>query len=203
MCSKVLSSLAVFTVIITFSACSRYENNPYTPEVKIFYQSSHGLRKMFNKEEKLVTKIPSEGSISGGFFLFVGGVSGHYKEGTTIEHNITYVRFAWEVANSTYALTSVPLDKIRVRIADDIKVPTVAFFLDEIALSNRFDELTTRGADYSYQAKSVEKDSELHLLRNNYDAPEFLNGYMKYLKYVVISCNGSDWPQNITLPFNQ
>lgn len=203
MYSKVLSLSVVLIAALTFSACSRYDKNPYTLAVKAFYEAPHGLRKMFNKEEKVVTKIPSEGSMSGGFFLFIGGVSGSYKEGTTVEHNIAYVRFAWDVGNNTYAIANVPLDKVRVRIADKIEVPTVAFFLDEIALSKKFDELTCCGIDYDVQIRSVERDSELHLLMNNYDAPEFLNEHMNYLKYIVISCNGSDWPQNISLPFNQ
>ncbi len=205
MYSGMRAIFAICFITITFSACSYdYNKNPYTPEVKAFYESPHGLRKMFNKREKIVTKTPSEGSMSGGFFLFIGGIGGSYKEGTTIEHNITYVQFAWDIANSTYAITNVPLDKVRVRIVDKIEVPTVAFFLDEIALSNRFASLTSSTYDpYADQMKSVEKNSELHLLRNNYDAPEFLNENMKYLKYIVINCSGSDWSQNITLPLNQ
>ena len=203
MYSQALNLLVISVIALTFSACRRYDKNPYTPAVQAFYEAPHGLRKMFNEEEKVITKTPAEGSMSGGFFLFMGGVSGSYKEGTTVEHSVSYVRFAWDVGNNTYAIANVPLDKVRIRITDKIQVPTVAFFLDENDLTKKFDEFTGHGIDYDVQVRSVERDSELRLLRNNYDAPEFLNGYMNYLKYVVISCNGSDWPQNITLPLNQ
>ena len=57
--------------------------------------------------------------------------------------------------------------------------------------------------DYDVIVRDVEENSELHLLRNNYDAPEFINEYQKYLKYVTITCGSADWPQNISLPLNQ
>lgn len=199
--SKMAGLIITCSLII---ACSHYDKNPYTPEVKKFYEAAHNLRKMFNKEESVTVKTPSEGSMSGGFFLFLGIIDGSYKEGTTVEHNITYVRFAWEFADSTYAIASVPLDRVRVRIVEKIEVPTVSFSLDETALSDRFDELTSNNATgYDYQARAVEKFSELRLLRNNYDAPEFINEHMNYLKYAVITCSSSDWPQNISLPLNQ
>ena len=98
-------------------------------------------------------------------------------------------------------LLMYPLNKVRVQIVDKVETPTVAFFLDDVALAQRFDNLTKGYKESGRQA--VEINSELCLLRNNYDAPKFLSDNMNYLKYVVITCNSSDWPQNITLPFNQ
>lgn len=192
-----LAFFAIFSTLI-FSGCGRNGPNPYTPEVKSFYESSHELRKMFNREDKVTVKTPGEGHLEGGFFLLIGGVSGSYKEGSTAEYVATNVRFAWEVKDNTYAVITVPIEKVRVKIAEKVEVPTVAFFLDEFKIEVKRQGLICVG-DYNCSEAWIER-SELRLLNNNYDAPEFLNGNMGYLKYLVITCNSSDWPQNISLP---
>ena len=176
---------AVFSTLI-FSGCGRNGPNPYTSEVKKFYESPHKLRKMFNREDKVTVKTPSEGHLKGGFFLLIGGVSGSYKEGGTTEYVATNVRFAWEVKDNTYAVITVPIDKVRVKITEKVEVPTVAFFLDEFKIEEKRQENICPGS-YNCSKVSIEK-SELRLLNNNYDAPEFLNRNMGYLKYLVITC---------------
>ena len=66
-----------------------------------FYKAPHELRKIFVRDEEISVKKPGSGHLSGGFFLFLGGISGSYEEGTETKHSITRVRFAWEIKDNT------------------------------------------------------------------------------------------------------
>src|SRR3989344_3634937 len=111
------------TVVLTILAlvglvgCSRYDKNPLV-EVKGFYETPHQLRKMFVEEKEVIVRKPSRDNLSGGFFLFIGGVSGEYKEGTTTKYQVTHVRFAWEIKDNTYVITTLPLEKIRIKLVE-------------------------------------------------------------------------------------
>src|SRR3989344_5059662 len=70
---------------------------PATDIVGNVLQGEHQLRKMGQVRE-------SSSSLSGGFFLFVGGVSGSSS-------NRVNVKFAWQLNDGTYAVSSLPLEK--------------------------------------------------------------------------------------------
>ena len=73
----------------------------------------HRLRKMIGQTEANV-------SLSGGFFLFVGDISGRVTTGVS-------VKFAWEMNDGTYAISSLPLEKIRIKLDEKATTPTIKF----------------------------------------------------------------------------
>lgn len=76
-------------------------------------KGEHKLRKMTER-----TDVNS--SISGIFFLFIGNLSGTSK--TTVS-----VKFAWEMNDGIYAISSLPLEKIRVKLEESATTPTIKF----------------------------------------------------------------------------
>ncbi len=192
---KKLSILAVLIIMgLIMVGCRPYDQNPLN-EAKEFYETPHQLRKMFVKD--VIIKEPGKGHLSGGFFLLVGGFSGNYEEGT--ETMATHVRFAWEIKNNTYIITTLPLEKIRIKLAEKIDAPTVSFFLDELAINQRFKELVTGLTTYNEGKLKV--DGYLgRILKDYYNPHKVLS---KYLTYVVFTARSEDWPTNINLPVNQ
>src|SRR3989344_7043637 len=92
-------------------ACEQLPQPPSQAEQIL--QGEHKLRKMVERTE-------TNSYISGGFFLFVGALSG----GTTTN---VLVKFAWEMNDGTYALSSLPLEKIRVKLDEKATTPTIKF----------------------------------------------------------------------------
>lgn len=74
----------------------------------------HKLRKMTAGQTVTNSKA------SGGFFLVVGGFKSETK--TT-----ALVKFAWEMNDGAYAISSLPLEKIRVKIDEKATTPTIKF----------------------------------------------------------------------------
>ena len=138
----------------------------------------HELRKMFEKD---VNFSEADSSFSAGFFLFFGGASGssHSESGT-----ITIIRFAWEDKDSIYVITDLPLKRVRVKIVDQIEVPTVQFFLQRPSPEYN-DEYYHTGTI----TKAVFDDDQEKFWRN-------------YLSYALITCEADDWPEAIKLPLN-
>jgi hypothetical protein len=166
-------------------SCSRDEN-PYD-EVKGFYERPHQLRKMFTADQEVTVKEPGRGSLSGGFFLFVGGVSGEYREGTTEKYQVTHVRFAWEITNNTYIISTLPLDKIRIKLVEKYESPTISLFLNELAIKE-----DCKDPSYKYPVEKLMRD-----LRHYYNPHEAIN---RYLDYAIFTVENKDWPKNINLP---
>jgi hypothetical protein len=57
---------------------------------------------------------------SGSFFLFSGNYSSEEQVGPIVS-------FAWKMNDSSYALSTLPFGKIRVKIVDTITIPTIKF----------------------------------------------------------------------------
>lgn len=76
-------------------------------------KGEHQLRKMVEKEELF-------GTMSGGFFLFIGAIDGEMKSQTN-------VKFAWEMNDKTYAISSLPLERFRIKFDESSTVPTIKF----------------------------------------------------------------------------
>lgn len=90
------------------------EQPPQPPsQAEQILNGEHMLRKM-------AERMDVSSRISGSFFLFVGDLSGTTK--TTIS-----VKFAWEMNDGTYALSSLPLEKIRVKLDKKATTPTIKF----------------------------------------------------------------------------
>lgn len=194
---KLSVSIILIAMNMIASGCAEYTKNPLS-EVKEFYETPHQLRKMFSKEEEVTVRKPGEGSFSGGFFMFIGGVSGDYQEGTETKYNSTHIRFAWEIKDSTYIITTLPIEKVRIRLTTQAETPTVSFVLDEFVVNALFDELT-KDRRYSWAEEHVANDLG-RILKNYFDPNE---AFSKFLAYAVFNVKSEDWPTNINLPINQ
>lgn len=76
-------------------------------------KGEHQLRKMVEKSGVL-------SSFSGSYFLFAGSVEGTSR--TTLD-----VKFAWELSDKTFAISSLPIEKFRVNFNESIETPTIKF----------------------------------------------------------------------------
>jgi hypothetical protein len=79
------------------------------------FRGKHELHRMAE-----MTSVSS--SLSGGFFLFFGGIS----EQTKTE---TLVKFSWKMNDGTYAFSSMRLENIRVKFDEKAVTPTIEFYL--------------------------------------------------------------------------
>jgi len=144
-------------------------NDPNTEIGKIL-KGRHRLRKMY--ETKTSSK---EWSASGGFFLIAGAVSARGEEALSYD-----VIFSWELPDTTYIISKLPLWKLRIKFSDDAVVPTIEFAWKE----DFWDE--------------TEYQRNISRPYNPYLASEV----MEYVSYAVIICKEEDWPPNVILPLS-
>lgn len=109
--------LFILTLVGVFDSFMGCTNVPKGSRAEELLAGDHKLRKLIPK-----TRIAKESSFSGSFFLFMGGVSGQSKE---VE--IKKVKFAWQTNEGSYAISSLPLEKIQINLVKDIDVPTIKF----------------------------------------------------------------------------
>ena len=127
-----------------------------------FLTGEHSLRKMTSDK---VTSAKT----SGGFFLFSGNFNSSSKTEMT-------VRFAWKMDNDTYILSSLPLEKVRVKINNETKMPTISFGLEQHCYT------------YSW---AVPPENYIDAILQN------------CLYYATVTVKDSDWPIQIELTLNQ
>lgn len=107
-----LMIVMLIALVLPLAGCK--EDEPPKPtKAEILLNGTHNLRKMSER-----TEVNSH--ISGGFFLVFGILEGGSK--TTIS-----VKFAWQMNDGTYAISSLPLEKIRVKLDNKITTPTIEF----------------------------------------------------------------------------
>lgn len=101
----------VFLVGLFAAGCAEKPEQP-SPAEHIL-KGEHKLRKMTEHAK-------TDSTVSGGFFLIVG----KFNSSTTTR---LLVKFAWEMNDGTYAFSSLPLEKIRVKIDEEVATPTIKF----------------------------------------------------------------------------
>lgn len=163
-----------------------------------FYETPHQLRKMFTKDEVISEKSPSEGHLSGRLFLLFGDASGSFKGSSEKKYVVTYVRFAWEIMDNTYTISTLPIDKIRIKLVENYEKPTVSFFLDRFLINKDIKTLNEKFRVRSLIEENVE-NGPLRIIRNYFNTHE---AFDKYLGYVVFTVKSEDWPTNVNLPIN-
>jgi hypothetical protein len=129
-------AVALFSVFLV-SGCGKEPQEPreLSAAEKVL-QGEHQLRKMAER-----TEVNSR--ISGGFFLFVGGMSG--KTSTDVS-----VKFSWKMNDGTYAISSLPIEKIRVKLDEKAIAPTVTFhYSGFLGDANDLQSLMMRRVDYA------------------------------------------------------
>lgn len=154
----------LFLNILT-SACASSEARVPTKSM-VFFDGKHSL-------QRLVQYSETESQLSGGGFFFlgtgVGSISGETK-------NNYSVKFAWKSnEDGSFIISSIPLEKVRVKFDEKIEVPQVEFKL----YCNR---------DYC---------GEDWLLRN-YGQQRLIDD--GYIIYATITVKSSDWPLKIEMP---
>ena len=105
---KKILGLAIMTLIAV--GCG---DRPYHERSKkMVYSGKHELRKMS-------TVSHEKNSLSGGFFLFMGSISGETK-------NEVKVYFAWKMNTGEYSVNNIDLTKIRFKF-ENVETPYVEF----------------------------------------------------------------------------
>lgn len=191
--------LAAILLVVIVSGC-RERTKSWAEvgfeQLKTDLASPHKLRKMFEETERVVDK-GSSWSFGGGFFFFIGGAGGSgnsYHQ----EYNVTFVTFAWQNKDSSYVITRLPLDKVRVKIVDQGIEPTAQFYLT---------------FEYKYWTS---QEGRKELVSRNWSPPPYgtmekaikeyhdnvQEFFSRNLAYAVITCQSSDWPKAIKLPIN-
>ena len=103
--------------------------------VKPILGGEHNLRKMTERNGVDL-------SVSGGFFLVSGEVS-------VTQKTQTLIKFAWELNDGTYAISSLPLEKIRIKIDNNVTVPTISFSWEENYYKHQIQDLMDCCVDYA------------------------------------------------------
>ncbi|MFA5127530.1 MAG: hypothetical protein WC457_00825 [Patescibacteria group bacterium] len=127
-----------------------------------FMTGEHLLRKM-------ISNSATSTNTTGGFFIF----SGSFNSSSKTE---MIVRFAWKMDEDTYVLSSIPIEKIRVKIHNDTKTPTISFKLEPDC--------------YTYRWANPPENYIDAILEN-------------CVYYATITAKDNDWPTQIDLPLNQ
>lgn len=108
------SLLIILVLMFILSGCQKPEPPVPSPSpAEPILIGEHNLRRM-------VERTNTNSKISGGYFLFVGGLEGSTE--TTVS-----MKFAWQMNDGTYAISSLPIEKIRIKLNEEITTPTIKF----------------------------------------------------------------------------
>lgn len=99
-----------FTVFVT--GCAKNPQPLPSPAEEIL-KGEHKLRKM-------TERIESDSRVTASFFLIVGDLS-------ATSTSRVLVKFAWQMNDGIYAISSLPLEKFRVKIDEKAETPTIKF----------------------------------------------------------------------------
>lgn len=101
-------------VCLFLSNCTiEHKEKPISDAGKLL-SGTHPLRRMVSASE-------TNSNLSGGYFLFFGGMSGETQTSQL-------VKFAWLMNDGvSYSISSLPLEKIRVQFNDTISIPTIKY----------------------------------------------------------------------------
>jgi hypothetical protein len=118
-CGTVVLVIAgFFTLLVILAITQEIKESKKRDElINQCLAGSHKLRKIYTEK-----KVSSRESL-GGFFAFgFGGINGNSST-----KEIDTVKFAWNIRNNEYVLSSVPLEKIRVCLNNNIETPYITF----------------------------------------------------------------------------
>jgi len=145
----------VALVILSLVILSGHQNNYINQD----NQKEYKLRKMMQMKDE-------NSRLREDFFLILGSISGESK--TEIK-----IVFSWESEKDTYAITSIPITLVKIKLDENIQTPTVRFFW-------KF-------------------NSRYH---SDYDRVTDDLGIKGVLDYALITCRSEQYPEEINLPLN-
>lgn len=143
---------------------SGYESN-----VLKFFEGEHKLQKMNDR-------LTTENHIKGEAFFLLGTGVASLEGGQKVSHDVT---FAWQGNDGDFIFSSIPIEKLRVRLDDAMTVPSVKFVL----LSS------CDGVGEECQADSMMREHGPQKVINS-----------EYVSHVVIRIRSQDWPAQIRIP---
>lgn len=97
---------------IAAGCSSQQEYEELSPGGKIF-SGTHSLRKMFSHQE-------NNFEASGSFFLCFGGLNAQSTDSVS-------VKFSWRMNDGVWAISSLPLEKFRIKFDNNAVEPTIKF----------------------------------------------------------------------------
>jgi len=109
--------VSLISCVVIVSGCD------LEPQTKTELGQDTILNKMLEGEHQLIKMINHNGSHSraaGAFFLIAGGFISKGKSGIK-------VTFSWRMDDGTYAISSLPIEKIRMQLVESISTPTIRF----------------------------------------------------------------------------
>ena len=165
-----LLGLLAVCFVATFSSCgedweSMKKRN--RAEAKAFLdQTFQGVHQLRRTKESTSTSSNMSASLYDGFFFSSASVSGSSKV-------TTLLRFAWQMNDGSYAISSINIDDVRVKIDSTAYIPTVQFVWG-----------TTQNNEYGLG----------HNLQNMVD---------NNVDHILLKVRSEDWQINNTIPLSQ
>lgn len=111
--NRIATVLFILATGLIITGCNYERPAPRPSPVEDILKGEHKLRKMTERAEV-------NSKISGSFFLFVGSLNGTSKTDVS-------VKFAWQMNDGIYAISSIPLEKIRINPDEKATIPTIKF----------------------------------------------------------------------------
>jgi hypothetical protein len=132
-------------------------------------------RKFFGEARPMrhvIQTTSQNGSLDGAFFLFAGAVSGR-----TSTQSI--VKFSWKNSDDTWIISSIPMERVRVKLQPNATTPTVSFGIYCHAPA---------GEGICPADDTLESDGPQAVIDGG------------YVQYVTFTCRPEDWPINLQMP---
>jgi hypothetical protein len=105
---KMILTILVIIALFGLTACG-----PKSKSIDDIFRGEHQLRKMGQL-------VGSKDKTKESFFLIT------YNQNET-KITVVAIKFAWKMNDSTYALSSLPMEKIRIKLDKNVTVPTIKF----------------------------------------------------------------------------
>lgn len=107
---KFIFVLSIFILLLSMAGCICEQNAESSDD---FFAGPHELRKMVNL-------FTTESNLCGGFFIFMGSISGNGSSQIR-------VTFSWKAKNGEYITTTLDVENIKIKLNENIKEPVVYF----------------------------------------------------------------------------
>jgi hypothetical protein len=105
----VVAALAVVCIL----SVQNEQKHPKKSQTEALLGGEHQLRKMVERTE-------TNSSTSASFFLIVGSLDSQVSTSVNL-------KFSWEMNDGTYAISSLPMEKFRIKIDESATTPTIKF----------------------------------------------------------------------------
>ncbi len=109
----IVTIVVVALAVVCILSVQNEQKHPKKSLTEALLGGEHRLRKMVER-----TEVNS--STSASFFLIVGSLDSQVSTSVNL-------KFSWEMNDGTYAISSLPMEKFRVKIDESATTPTIKF----------------------------------------------------------------------------